>query len=262
MTDTTTTEDTKPSTGVEAAAPAELEPRAEARAPVPFWQRPLVERFLVPLLLPVAVVGGIVFYVLNVSRLFLAGHGHVPVVAGTVITVVILFGAALLSAAPKMRSSGVVLVTVGFIMAVTFGGWISLGSSETTGETVSLLGPDIKASEAREVVAAPGGALSFEPNEIAAPTGLVRFDVNFAAPGHTFHFHDPATRFSELRGTGLLSGVAYFPAEGTYDFFCSIPGHEAAGMKGVVTVSGPAVPLEQALVDAGNPPDAAGGGGH
>ena len=51
-----------------------------------------------PLVLPVAVVVGLVAYMLNISRIFLSGHGHIPIIVGSVITVLILLGATLLSA--------------------------------------------------------------------------------------------------------------------------------------------------------------------
>src|SRR5215210_1545396 len=134
MTDTTTSTDQpdpqEQPAGVEAPPAAEVDARAAAGEPVPFWHRPYVERYLVPLILPVVVVGGIVVYVLNVSRLFLSVHGHIPVVAGTVITVLILVGATLLAAAPRMRQTSMILLTVGFLLSLSMAGWISLGASE------------------------------------------------------------------------------------------------------------------------------------
>ena len=82
MTDTTTTDQPdqpEQPAGVEATPAAEVGAQAAAGEPIPFWHRPYVERYLVPLVLPVAVVVGIVVYVLNVSRLFLSAHGHIPV---------------------------------------------------------------------------------------------------------------------------------------------------------------------------------------
>ena len=67
-------------------------PRRARAEPIPFWQRPYVERFLVPLVLPIAVIVGLVVYILNISRSFLSGHGHIPIFVGSVITVMILVG--------------------------------------------------------------------------------------------------------------------------------------------------------------------------
>ncbi len=255
MTDTTDTTDlsAEQPAGIEAPPVAQVEAQEAAGVPIPFWQRPLVERFLVPFVLPVAVVVGIVFYVLNVSRLFLSAHGHIPVIIGTVITVLILAGATLLSAgAPRLKSSAITLLTSGFVLSLTLGGWVSLGHSQNKEGGLTALPATTQAKQTVSVTVAPGGALTFSPLSINAKTGLVKFDVKFAATGHTFGFHDASTLFPELKDVSG-SAVAYFGAPGDFIFFCSIPGHEAAGMKGVVHVTGPAVTLDQAWTTAGNP---------
>ncbi|HMC68494.1 MAG TPA: plastocyanin/azurin family copper-binding protein [Mycobacteriales bacterium] len=257
MTDTTTTDQPEQPAGVEAPPAAEVEAQAAAGEPVPFWQRPYVERYLVPLVLPVAVIVGLVVYVLDVSRLFLSAHGHLPVVIGTVITVSILFGAALLASAPRMRQASRILVTAGFLLALTFSGWISLGHSEDHNAVASTLPATLKAKQTLSVTAGP--SLSFTPSSLNAQTGLVKFTVNFAG-SHTFGFHEVSTLFPELKAAQPQeSAVAYFGTPGDYNYFCSIPGHEAAGMHGIVHVAGPPVALAKALADAGNPPTAAAG---
>jgi plastocyanin len=262
MTDTTTTEPEQPET------PAEVEPAADAAVETPppaekpnFWARPYVERYLTPLLLPLACIFFVLVYVLNVSRLFLSMHGHIPVIAGTIITVLIILGASMLAKA-ELRQSGVLLLTIGFLVAISFAGWISLGHSENKEAGGGTLPGNLKTTQQANLVAAPGGALVFNPNDLNVKTGLVKFTVDFQAPGHTFGFHDPTTEFGELKptGAGPLTGVAYFGKPGDYTFYCSIDGHEAAGMRGTVHVTGPPVTLDQALKDAGNPPGAAGGG--
>jgi plastocyanin len=259
MTDTTTTDQPEQPAGVEAPPAAEVEGQAAAGEPIPFWQRPYVERYLVPLVLPLAVVVGIVVYVLNVSRLFLSAHGHIPVIIGTVITLLILTGAAVLASAPRMRQVSRILLTAGFLVSLSFAGWISLGHSQDKNAAASTLPPTLKAKQTENVKAGPG--FTFAPASINAQTGLVRFNVNFAG-AHTFAFHEATTLFPELKAAAPNeSAVAYFGEPGDYNFFCAIPGHEAAGMKGIVHVTGPAVPLEKALVDAGNPPTAAAAGG-
>src|SRR5215813_4574801 len=98
-------------TEVAPPATAAVEPHTEA-APVHFWQRPNVERYLVPLLIPIIAVLGIVIMVLNISRLFLSAHGHIPVVVGSIVTGVILFGASILSNSARLRQSSTTLLTI------------------------------------------------------------------------------------------------------------------------------------------------------
>jgi plastocyanin len=257
MTDTTTTDQPEQPADVEAPPASEVEAQAPAAEPIPFWQRPYVERYLVPLVLPVVVVVGVLVYVLNVSRLFLSAHGHIPVIIGTVITVLILLGSAVLASAPRMRQVSRILVTGGFLLALSFAGWISLGHSEDHNAEASTLPPTLKAKQVEKVTAGPGTV--FTPSSLNAKTGLARFDINFAG-AHTFAFHETTTLFPELKAGGSggagTSAVAYFGAPGDYNFFCSIPGHEAAGMKGIVHVTGPAIPLDKAIIAAGNPPTA------
>ena len=85
--------------------------------------------------------------------------------------------------------------------------------------------------------------------------------MTVAGSGHTFTMQDPNTFFESLSlnaaGT-KVSGVAFFPTAGSYTFFCAIPGHEAAGMKGQIIVTGPTMTLDEALKASGNPPGAAG----
>src|SRR4051812_38944987 len=84
---------------------------------------PYRERYLVPFLFPLMIVVGVVFYVLNVSRLFLASKGTAALVLASVMTVLILFGAAALAAAPKMRTSSLGLILVGVLVVIGGGGW-------------------------------------------------------------------------------------------------------------------------------------------
>jgi plastocyanin len=254
MTDTTT-EEAEDSTDVEAAPTTDVETPPASPLAVPFWNRPYVERYLVPLVLPAAVIVGVVMYVLNVSRLFLSAHGHTPIIIGTVITLVILVGASVL-AGSRLRPSSTLMVTAGFLIALTFAGWISLGHSQDKEGNTGPLAETVLAKQTLKVTAAPGGAFAFAPNQLTAKTGLVKITVNFASAGHSFAFHEGDTRFAELKppGAGPVTGVGFFPAPGQYHFYCTYAGHEAAGMHGIITVTGPAMTIDEAATQAGNAP--------
>jgi len=244
-------------TPVPAGAPAPV-----AAEPIPFWHRRYVERYLVPLVLPIAVVLFLVTYVLNISRLFLAGHGHISVMVGSAITVMILLGATLLSAAsPRLRQSAITLVSAAFILSIMSAGWLVLGHAQPEKTGPASLPSTLKTSQSYAVTASPGGKFAFAPDAITAKTGLATIKVSVASPGHTFNMRDADTLWTSLSldaaGT-VKTGVAFFPHPGTYGFFCAVPGHDAQGMHGTITVTGPVMTLTQALTAAGNPATAAG----
>jgi plastocyanin len=269
MTDTPTSVTDEPQAAAEGdATPVPADSGAGAPAPVaepkrtPFYQRPLVEKFLVPLVLPIVLVVALVSYILNLSRVFLSAHGHIPIFIGTAILLVILIGAALLSyESPRMRQSAITLMFGGFVLVIISSGWLVLGHSQPEKTGPTSLPSTLKTSQTISVTAAPGGQLKFTPETLHAKTGLATIDVTVAGSGHTFTLQDPNTFFQSLSlnaaGT-KVSGVAFFPTAGSYTFFCAIPGHEAAGMKGQIIVSGGTTSLDAALKAAGNPPGAAG----
>lgn len=83
-----------------------------------------------------------------------------------------------------------------------------------------------------------GNEFRFTPR-LAAPAGKVT--LAFTNAGNVDH--DIALRGRGLRtvkgrlvGPGKTSRVTANLKKGTYTYFCTVPGHEAAGMKGTLTV--------------------------
>lgn len=236
-----------------AAAP---ETTHEAAAPVPFWQRPNVERYLVPLVMPILVVAGLVVYVLNISRLFLSAHGHIAVAVGSVITVVILVGATALSNSSRLRSPSIGLMTGLFVFLIIGSGWLVLGHSQEKnagGGALTATGP---VNGSFSIQASPTGGLTFAPASLTEKTGIYLVTLtDGAVGGHTLDFDDPATLWAGLavntKGDVVKTRI-FFGAPGDYTFFCAIPGHRAAGMQGTVHVTGPVMTLAQAEA-AGKP---------
>jgi plastocyanin len=91
-----------------------------------------------------------------------------------------------------------------------------------------------------KISADPSGQLAFEQKSVtASKPGAVTLDFTNDSPvGHDVHVSDSSGK--DLGGTQVITGgstsatVTLKP--GTYTFFCSVPGHEAAGMKGTLTV--------------------------
>jgi plastocyanin len=232
-------------TDAPATEPAATEPEPER---VPFWQRPAVEQFLFPLVLPIVVVLGLVVYVLNLSRVFLSAHGHIAVAVGSVITVAILLGATVLSNSSRLRSSSIALMTTLFVLVVFGSGWLVLGHSQVKGEANTPLPAAGPSSGKLELSAL--ASLKFVPSSLSVKTGVYSVTLTDDATGsHTLDFDDPSTLFVGLKvnsqGEKATSRI-FFGDPGDYTFFCAIPGHRAAGMQGTVHVTGSSMTLAQA----------------
>jgi plastocyanin len=232
-------------------APAEPATTEEVPTPpVPFWQRPNVERYLLPLVLPVVVVLGLVVYVLNLSRIFLSAHGNIAVTVGTVITILILLGATVLSNASRLRSSSIALMTTIFLLVIFTSGWLVLGHSQVKGEGGAPLTAAGPSSGKFAIAAGVGGQLKFAPVSLSMKTGIYSVTLTDDSTGpHTLDFDDTKTLFAGLAVNNegeKVSSRIFFGAPGAYTFFCAIPGHRAAGMQGVINVTGPTLTLAQA----------------
>jgi plastocyanin/mono/diheme cytochrome c family protein len=91
-----------------------------------------------------------------------------------------------------------------------------------------------------KVAADPTGQLAFTQTSLSAKAGNVTVDFTNQAPiQHDFCIQDQSGK--ELGCTSVIQGASTSKAfnglkAGSYTFFCSVDGHEAAGMKGKLTV--------------------------
>jgi plastocyanin len=249
----TTTDDERP-TGDATAAETALEvdevPADESVASMTseadaadYERHPYRERFVIPFLLPLLIVVGIVFYVLNVSRIFLASKGTGAIVIAATITVAILFGAALLSNAPGMRTSSLALIVVGALAVISAMGWLVVGHAEEKKTAAVVLGPPVGAVQTEALA-----ALRFQPNTLQAPFDpahptmtVINVSLKDTTAGqHTLQFDDPTVVWTDLvvnNAGEVKTEKAGFPKAGTYKFHCTVPGHAAAGMTGELTIT-------------------------
>ena len=202
-------------------------------------EAPLKTRVLLPLLVPLLSIAIVAVLVLNISRLFLAGDEDAALVMGIIITLAILGGASLIAAAPRLKTSSLALVLCGLFILVSLAGLISLGPSFDDGEGGAAAGyvqPTGPAKGTVSVQAEP--SIKFNATEFTAPAGIVQINYG-GATGHTLAIQDP--KFNGFLLTTDAGGPKTGKVEltpGKYTIYCTVPGHEAQGMKATITVSG------------------------
>jgi plastocyanin len=244
MTDTTTLD------GPGDGAPegdAQLEELVESPtlgAAAPDADNPIKSRFLLPLLVPALSIAIVAVLVLNISRVFLAGSSDAAVVMGVIITVSILAGASIIAALPRLSTATLAMILGAVLIFVSFAGLIAMGPSLDDGEGgapsgyVEPPGPSVGTVS---VTAGPGltfNGVAFTGN-YTAPAGVVTIDYG-GATGHTLAIQDPKFDGFLLQSSagGKHSGKVQL-SPGTYTIYCTVPGHEAAGMKATITVAAP-----------------------
>jgi plastocyanin len=84
------------------------------------------------------------------------------------------------------------------------------------------------------------GALKFQKDSLTAPAGEITLVMeNPASVEHNIAVKNgDAEGEGEVVGQGETSEVTVTLEPGEYTFYCSVPGHEAAGMEGTLTVTG------------------------
>jgi len=263
---TESTESTEATGDADEATPGEPEVGEEVTEttaadvqPMAAAPNPVRDRLWLPLVLPLAAMAAIAVFVLNVSRVLLAsGNGAGSVVVGTIVTVVILIGAAVISASPRLRTSTLTMTLSALMVVVVGAGLVTLGPSEDHegGEEVGFVEPEGDPTSTLEVDALP--QLRFQSDEFTVPGGILGIDYVGRGGTHTLLFEDPQYQGFrlEVAGEETDSGKVEI-AEGEYVIFCDVPGHRAAGMEATVTITPP--PPGAEVPGGGEPP--AGGEG-
>ncbi|MGH9048940.1 MAG: hypothetical protein ACRDY4_04335 [Acidimicrobiia bacterium] len=230
------------------APPPELE-----AGPVP--PDPVRDRLLLPLLLPILAIAAVALYVLNISRVFLAGGNGAPsVIVAAIVTIGILAGAAVISAMPQLRSSTLTMTVALVIVIVIGAGMITLGPSEPheEGGGGGFQEPAGAPTSTLEVDALP--SLSFQADEFTVAGGILELDYVGRGGGHTLVFEEQEFAGFKLAVNGQPTDKGKVEiAEGEYTIYCDIPGHRAAGMEALLTVTPPAPGAEPAPGGEGEP---------
>jgi plastocyanin len=87
------------------------------------------------------------------------------------------------------------------------------------------------------IPADPTGALAFATDKATAKPGPVKFAMPNKSPiQHNIALKGAVTGAGPIVGSGGASTFTANLKPGTYEFYCQVPGHEAGGMKGTLTV--------------------------
>jgi hypothetical protein len=198
---------------------------------------PLKTRILLPFLVPLLSIAIVAVLVLNISRVFLAGDKDAALAMGIVITLAILVGASLIAAAPRLRTASLAMILGAVLILISGAGLVSLGPSLNDGEggTTGYVEPTGPAKGSVDVEAL--ASIKFDSDAFSAPAGIVQFNYS-GATGHTLAIQDP--KFDGFLLTTDAGGPKTGKVElapGKYTLYCTVPGHEAQGMKATLTVS-------------------------
>jgi plastocyanin len=95
------------------------------------------------------------------------------------------------------------------------------------------------AAQTLQIEADASGALRFDQESLQANAGEVTIVMEnpSSVPHNVALKGGGVDETGEIVGEGEQSEVSATVEPGTYEFYCSVPGHEAAGMKGELTVS-------------------------
>lgn len=231
--------DAGPSEPAEGSADADAPNREEEPGPaLTAGTDPMRElrwtRLVLPVLLPVGAAVMIAVFVLNVSRIFLAAGSTGAIVLGVSLIVLILGGAAGISAAPRLRTSSiVVMVSAVFIVVISAGLVAAPASVEEKSGPSGYVPPKGPAVATLEVDAF--GSLTFDKKAYTAPAGIIQINYVSKDGPHNLSFDPPGPQINlNVPSNGTVSTKALLKA-GTYVIFCNLPGHRAAGMVATLT---------------------------
>lgn len=237
-----------------------------AQRPPTHWEV-VRDRFLIPLLLPLVVVSMVVLFAVNVSRFFLAsakkeqpaateqtqaevaGSGGTetqevdksvkqpgPVVIITILSVGALAGAAAYSASRHMRKGTSALIVGGVVAVVFVGGQIVWSAGQPPPAPAAPAEPTGPVVATIEVDALPSN--QFQATEFTTKAGVNEIKYIGKGGNHTLVFASGVPGFElAVNGEGSVdTGKAQLNA-GTYEIYCTVPGHKAAGMDAKVIVN-------------------------
>ena len=136
------------------------------------------------------------------------------------------------------RSWSLVLTSVFVAILVAAAAGCGGGSSSSSESTTPTTGAGEASGTTLTLAADPTGKLAFDKSELTAPAGK----VTIVMTNDSSVDHDIAIEGNGVEETGAVvndgqtSTVSADLQPGTYTFYCSVDGHQEAGMEGTLVV--------------------------
>ena len=132
-----------------------------------------------------------------------------------------------------------IATTAGLLAFVVAGCGGSSSSSSTTPSKPSS-GESTQPGQTLKTSAAPNGALKFTKTSLSAKAGSVTIDMTNPSSAGMEHGiaieGNGVDKDGPIVGPGKTSTISVTLKKGTYTYYCPVPGHKQAGMKGTLTV--------------------------
>lgn len=224
-------DDAPPADAPAADAPPELETSADPTRELR-WTR-----LILPIVLPIGAAVTMAVFVLNLSRIFLAAGDNGAIILGASMIIVILGGATILSAAPRMRTSSLALILCALFLVLASAGLVAAPRTaphpSAAGGGNGFVNPKGPAVATLQIQAFP--SLHFQATQFTVKAGIVNIQYVSEGGNHTLAFDDPKYASFLLMAPGGPTSAKVLLKPGSYTVFCTVPGHRQAGMVATIT---------------------------
>ena len=140
-----------------------------------------------------------------------------------------------------MRSVLVVVPIAGALALSACGSSNGSGSSSSSATTSSTASKPAATGQKVKLSADGDGGLYFEPRKLKARAGAVTLVMKDPASSGKSHGiaveGNGVDKDGKIVPPGSTSTITVTLKPGKYEFYCPVPAHKAAGMKGTLTVS-------------------------
>lgn len=213
------------------------------------------KRVFTPLLTPLTTVGALLLFAFSLSRVLLAVPELVATFIALAVATYALLLAGMVAKRPRIASRSLaIVVALGMIGVVTAGAVAAAAGmrelehgEEAVAEGEGAAEGDEDPAEGEAAAEIPADAAVFVAVDIdysEAPETLPAGEVTVAIDNQGAIVHNVV--FEELGDAVIVEaaggetavGTVTVEAGQTYTYYCSIPGHRAAGMEGALTVEG------------------------